>query len=95
MAEEGSSDSSGGRKFQKAFLDGQTLCKLCYETKRFVKFYMPGSGLQQHFRVMHRERYTEKIETDCKLLFKTMHGEETSKFLAEFTKSRADAVSIA
>ena len=41
------------------------------------KFFLKDEGIKQHFQTIYRERFSDKILSNCEKLMKDLHGEET------------------
>ena len=69
------------RKVHSAYLDNKIVCSICYSKSKDPKFFLKDEGIKQHFRTIHRERFSDKILSDCEELMKDLHGEETRQYL--------------
>ena len=81
------------RKVYASVLEKRVACPVCYKSKHERFFAAQGQGLQQHFRTMHRELFTEKMVAEAHQLTLLLHGNETKKFLQCFSSYRLNTVS--
>ena len=63
------------RKVHSAYLDNKIVCSICYSKSKDPKFFLKDEGIKQHFRTIHRERFCDKILSDCEKLMKDFKGE--------------------
>ena len=71
------------RVVHAAFLENKVVCSLCFYKDKVnkIKTFARNDGLKQHFRTIHRQRFTEQTIADCETLTNHLHGEETRKHL--------------
>ena len=69
------------RPIHMSVMQDKQACPVCFKSK-YVKLFAT-SGLQQHFRTMHRERFSDE----------KLHGDETKCFLERFSSFRREKVS--
>ena len=81
------------RPVHSGFLEKKLPCAVCYRFNKTIKFCFKGNGLQNHFRAMHRERYTEAAENERVQLLKKLHGFETMEYVSKVCRSRYEKVS--
>ena len=80
------------RKIHSAYIDNKIVCKVCFDKLSDIKPYLRNDGLKQHFRTMHRERFSDSLITECEQLTKRLHGDETRKYLIQFAKHKHEKV---
>ena len=85
------------RKFSLSLVDhfkkrSKTMCFKCFESDGVANFFVEGTGLNQHFRTMHRN--TDVDDSKCKALFQKFHGEETATVVEQLSRLRLQKVSL-
>ena len=79
------------RPIHISVMQDKQACPVCFKSK-YVKLFAT-SGLQQHFRTMHKERFSDDIIKQAKQLTEKLHGDETKYFLERFSSFRREKVS--
>ena len=87
------------RPFQAAYLEKKIVCSLCYNQKKEIKFFLDGSGIEHHFKVVHKEKCSPEVLLQCTRMTRKMHGNETREtiklYMAEkFKKVKVYAISV-
>ena len=81
------------RIIHSAVVSEKIVCPVCLKADaKKPKFFLPGTGLQQHFRAMHRQRYDVSQEVAGKELIQKLHGEETRELLTILSNQRKSQV---
>ena len=62
------------RPIHISVMQDKQACPVCFKSKYVKLFAM--SGLQQHFRTMHRERFSDDIIKQAKQLTEKLHGDK-------------------
>ena len=68
------------------------MCFKCFESDSVANFFVEGTGLNQHFQMMHRN--TDVDDSKCKALFQKCHGEETTTVVEQLSRLRLQKVSL-
>ena len=81
------------RPVPSGVLEKKLPCAVCCRSNKTIKFCLKGNDLQNHFRAMHRERYTEEAENESVQLLKKLHEYETMEYVSKVCRSRYEKVS--